>query len=146
MSYDDYDRIVRGFGIRFATVSGLAVVLDYEPTTVQESPLIYSVLDGFTSEVKGTTEATTWRTLHRLCIRWQDPQPSEQALREMAVAIKRAVAQDPRLGGMLVSAHGRGVAHITDADAGWITIDGILYRTLDLFSEALAYTAYPATA
>jgi hypothetical protein len=136
MSYQD---IVDGLHIRFATVTALKVILDYEPTAAQDSPLLYSLLDGFTREYDdiGESVEVTYRTLHRLCIRWQDNEECEQTLIALANDIPIAVDGDPRLG-LLLKGDG---ARIIQGDAGWVNIGGTEYRSLDFYSECTEFNA-----
>jgi hypothetical protein len=135
----EYEEITLGLHERFATVPELRVILDYEPTSAQDSPLIFSMLDGFEADTVGTVTTTVWRTAHTLCIRWQNPEEAERLLRRLAVAIPRAIRQQPRLQG-----HVRGVADIVMGDAGFTTIGDAEYRSLEFTSEVLVKSQYPA--
>jgi hypothetical protein len=136
----EYEAITLGIHERFATVPEIKVILDYEPTTAQDSPLIFSMLDGFEADTVGTVTTTTWRTSHMLCIRWQDAAEAERMLRRLAVSLQRVIRQQPRLHGRV-----RGVADIVSGDAGFTTIGGEEYRSLELISEVLTKTQYPAS-
>ena len=136
MSYQD---IVDGLHERFRLLDDLAVILDYEPTAAQDSPLLYSLLDGFVRvyDDVGESVEVTYRTLHRLCIRWQDNDEAEQTLIALANAIPIAVDGDPHLGTRL---KGDG-ARIVQGDAGWVNIGGTEYRSLDFYSECTEFNS-----
>lgn len=133
-----YAAVSAGLNEAIGTVTALKAVLDYEPTSVQTSPMVYSLLDGFDRQVAGLTTRTTYRTLHRLCIRWQDPAPSEEQVRTLVDAIAEAVEADPKLGGRLRP----GDAQITRGDAGWAQIGGATCRIVDFYSEVLEIDRY----
>lgn len=135
----EYEAITLGLHERFATVPELRVILDFEPTTAQDSPLLFSLLDGFEADTVGTVTSTIWRTSHMLCIRWQEPEEAERMLRRLAVSLQRVIRQQPRLQGRV-----RGVADIVSGDAGFTTIGGEEYRSLELISEVLVKSQYPA--
>jgi len=133
-----YQNIVQGLHERFATLSALKVVLDYEPTSIQDSPLLYSILDGFTRQVQGTHVRTTYRTLHRLCIRWQDPAIAEEMVEQLVDAIPEVLEADPRLGARVRP----GDAQIVRGEAGWARIGETTVRIIDFYSEVIELSAY----
>ncbi|MDD5059303.1 MAG: hypothetical protein PHQ60_15710 [Sideroxydans sp.] len=136
MSYSD---VVEGLHERFATVSALKAVLDYEPNSVQTTPLLYSILDGFERRVEGTVTYTTWRTLHRLLIPYQKPAQVEEDLAGLVMSIIEAVESSPKLGGRLRP----GDAQIVSGDADFIEIgDGNWYRRLDFYSQVVEMSRY----
>ena len=133
-----YAAVSEGLNAAIATVTALKAVLGYEPTSVQTSPMVYSLLDGFDRQVTGLTVRVTYRTLHRLCIRWQDPETSEEQVRTLADAIAEAVEADPKLGGRMRP----GDAQITRGDAGWAQIGNTTCRIVDFYSEVLEISGY----
>lgn len=113
-------------------VDGIKQTLDHEPRSLQNWPAIYSLLDGLVREYPGgTTVRVTYRTLHRVCIPWQDNAKAEATLDELADSLAAAIDADPTVGGVAYD------VSITAGDTGWVTIDGNEYRSLDLYSEAL---------
>jgi hypothetical protein len=126
-----YSEVVAGLKARYATLSAIKVRLDGEPTAVQDSPLIYTVLDSFKRAYKGTVVEMRYRLMSRLCIRWQYPEQSEATLISLVNAIPLAIDADWRLSG---AARG---ASVQTGDAGWVSIGGIEYRTLDFYIEVL---------
>lgn len=130
MSYAD---VVEGLHERLATVSALKVVLDYVPTSVQDCPIVWSALDSMKVTRSGQVRAVTYRTLHRVAVRWQDNEQAELEVIPLVDAIPAAVEADPHLGGRLVS----GFAEIDECQLQWGTIGGIEYRLLDFYSTVV---------
>lgn len=126
-----FETVMAGLNERYATVSGIKVRLDYEPSSVQNSPLIYSILDTMSREYPGTVVQVTYRIRSRLCIRWQNPEQAEATLIALVNAIPVAIDQDRRLGGVVRN------ARVQTGDAGWVTIGQIDYRTVDFWVEVL---------
>ena len=133
-----YAAVSEGLNAAIATVTALKAVLDYEPATLQTSPIVYSILDGFDRQVTGLTTRTVYRTLHRLCIRYQEPETSEAVVQALADSIAEAVEADPKLGGRMRP----GDAQITRGDAGWASIGGTTCRIVDFYSEVLEISRY----
>jgi hypothetical protein len=130
-----YEAISRGLQTRLATVEQIAAVLDYEPSAIQDAPLIYSLLDGFECRSETNTSRITWRTQHRLLIRWQDAEACEAELRSLVGLIRQAVAADRTLGGTAAD------AEMVFGDAGWLNVGGTEYRSMDFSSEVIEYEA-----
>ena len=98
--------------------------------------MIYSEIDGLERVTKGTSVEVTYRTLHRLCIRWQDNAVAEALLRTLLDAIPQAVDAAPKLSGACRN------AVITGGDGGWTEIGGTEYRTFDFYSEVTVMEPY----
>jgi hypothetical protein len=130
MSYSD---VLEGLHERFALVveTDLNLIIG-EPTAIHQVPALYSVLESFDRSYDGELVRVRYRTLHRLCIRWQDNLAAEEELAELVNAIPAMVEADPRLGKRLKA---RGDSKIVAGDAGWTTIGGTEYRSLDFHSE-----------
>lgn len=128
MSYSD---VLAGLHTRLDTVSGLTVVMG-EPASVQTSPLLYSALENVTREVQGTTVRVTYRTLHRLCIRWGEREQAEAELAALVNAIPMTIDASPRLGGQT-----RGQATMTAGEAGYVTLGGVVFRSMDFYSSVM---------
>lgn len=126
-----YSTIVAGMNARFATISDLTV-LDYEPTTI-EPPTIYTLLDSVRYNHQGQLKETTYRMLHRLCLRWQDNERAEEELFPYVNSIPQAVKNDPHLGGTLNA----GLASITEAIGTFVRIGNTTYRCIDFYSSVL---------
>ena len=126
----DYADIIDGLHDVFAAVSGLDVVLDYAPTAVHETPLMYSILDSVEVSKGGQVTTRRFRILHRLLVPWQDNEQAEVQIMPFVDSVVDAIDADPTLGGVLV----KGLAQITDIEALWVTIAGVEYRALDFYS------------
>lgn len=130
-----YESVVDGLHERFATVSGIELLLKYEPTSLQKLPAIYTLLDSYTREYEGHSQLVSvhYRILNRLCIRWQDNEKSELELMPFVNSIASAVDADPHLGGRLTATGGK--AKITDATSGWFPVGDTVYRILDIYAD-----------
>ena len=134
-----YTNVVEGLHERFATVTSLKVILDYEPNSIQTTPLLYSILDGFERRVDGTVTVTRWRTMHRLLLPVQKPEQAEEDLATLVMSIVEAVESSPKLGGRLRP----GDAQIISGDAGFLEMGtGNWYRRLDFYSEVVEMSRY----
>lgn len=130
MSYRD---VLDGLNERFETVATIEMVLDYEPTSVGVTPLMYSLLDTVAYSEQGQVHVTRYRILHRLCLLWQENEYAEQDLVPFVNSVPSAVEADPQLGGRI----GRGIATIGEAIATFVTIGGTVYRCLDFYSDVV---------
>ncbi len=131
-----YATILAAIHERLETVGGIEAILVGEPATVQVSSLIYSMLRSFTRESQGTTVKITYRTRHRLCIRYENPPKAEEALIGFVNTIPAAICA-PRKWGRIPG----GDMTITLGEAGFVTIGGIEYRSLDFTSEVIEFAA-----
>jgi hypothetical protein len=127
-----YATILAGLTERFETIAGLTV-LDYEPTSVQTTPLLYSLIESATYNVGGQVKARHYRILHRLLLPWQDVEQAEVDVMPWVNAIPDAVYADRSLDGRLQ----RGTTEIVEMQAGWATVGNITYRALDFYSDTL---------
>lgn len=128
-----YESVLEGLHERFQTISGLAAILNYEPTSIQTYPTLYSMLDDFEVARSGQVVAIRYRILHRLLFRWQH---NEQALAEMAPFVNDiidAVGADPHLGGRLTA----GYSEIVDGETMFVVIGGTECLALDVYSSTL---------
>lgn len=128
-----YATVLAGLHARFATVSGIAAMLTYEPATVQVSPLLYSVLDSVEITRAGQVRAYRYRILHRLLVPWQNNPQAELLLIPYVNSIPAAVDADPHLGTALTN----GIAEIVSIDALYVTFAGVTHRALDFYSSVL---------
>lgn len=109
-----------------------AVVLG-EPTSVQDAPMLYSEIQDFAREYPGNGVKITYRTIHRVCVRWQDNPEAELELIGFVNSIPAAVDARPKLGGAAND------SSIAEGESGWVTIDGVAYRFMDFISEAVEH-------
>jgi len=124
--------ILDGLEERFRLVPGIHVIIRYEPTSVQDYPLLYSMMENKQSS-GGEEAGLTWhyRILHRLVFRWQDNAGAAEELIPFVDAIPAAVDADPQLGGRL----DYGYAQISEVTLNWGKIGGTDCLFLDFISE-----------
>lgn len=128
-----YDAVLAGLHARYATVDGIKAILDYEPRAISNPPVLYSLLDTVTREQTAQLTIMRYRILSRLCVRWQDNEQAERELRPFVNSLPAAVDADPQFAGALA----RGMARVTDIQAVFVPINGVLYRCLDVYCEAV---------
>lgn len=128
-----YATVIEGLKLRFATVPGIKTILDYEPTSAQDTPLLYMLFDEAPRTQTGQVTVMPYRILCRLCIRWQDNRYAEQELIPFVNSLPAAIDQDPTLGGKIAS----GMARVINVQGIFVTIGGVLYRALDVTVEAI---------
>jgi len=128
MSYAD---VLDGLHARFQTIAGLTVAKG-EPAGMQVNKLLYSEFLGMQREHVGTTVRVTYRSRHRLLIRWGEREPVEEQLAELVNAVPIAIESNPHLGGQT-----RGQAILTTGEPGWVTIGQVTCRSCDFVSEVL---------
>jgi len=128
-----YSTVLAGLHERFATVTSIQAILDYVPTSIQDTPTLYSLLDNVTISRSGQVKATKYRILHRLVVRWQDNEGAELEIIPYVDSIPAAVDADNHLGGRLTS----GYAVIDEIEAVWVEISNVTYRALDFYSTVV---------
>jgi hypothetical protein len=121
-----YSTVLAALHTRLATVAGIAVLLDYEPMSLQELPALYSLLDSVERSYGGTVVTIHYRVLHRLCFRWQDEEQAEQELIPFVNSVPAALDEHNMRGGDVT---------VPNVEAVFVTIGGVLYRALDFYSE-----------
>lgn len=129
-----YSDVVTANSAILATVTGLKVRIVGEPTSLQETPAVYTLFE----DVRYTKYAQVWvRTYHtliRVCVRWQDNQAAELELAPFVDSIPDAFdAAGSHLNNTIPS----GQATLSDGSGGFVTIDGTEYRCIDFHQEAL---------
>lgn len=140
MAFVSYSQVVDGLHARFATVAGLPQldgdgniinILKYEPSVIQTTPTLYTLLDGFARSEGGQITTMRYRILHRLVLPWQDNEQAELALMPFVHSIPASVDLSPTLGGLITL----GLARITEAQSGFVIISDTKWRCLDFFSD-----------
>lgn len=128
-----YADIVDGLHIRFRTVDGLerAPLLMYEPTSIQQTPTLYTLLDRVDRSTSGQVQASLYRILNRIVFQWVDNEKAEEELMPYVDSVPLAVEADPQLGGIISS----GFAKMPEVVAVFVSIGGTLYRALDCYAE-----------
>lgn len=128
-----YETALAGLHECFRRVPRIQAILDYEPTSIQAWPTLYSLFDGAEFARRGQVKSTTYRTLHRLVFLWQDNERAEEEMIPYIDLIPAVVAADPHLSGALAS----GLATIDSVNAVWVTIAGVQCRALDFYSTVV---------
>lgn len=134
LSYTD---IVTGHHERFATVLDASRLLKYEPSGIDNPPLLYTVLVSFEDAPQGQIAARRYRLMHRLVLLWQDNQQAEIELMPYVDSIP-ATINGSTLGRRLNDRLTAGLAIISEARAGYIQVSGVWYRSLDFFSTVVS--------
>lgn len=123
----DYPDIVNALVPVLAQVPGISVVLPYEPTALHDLPAVYLLLDTIQRQRQNFVINKTYVIMTRLCLPWQDNEMAEHELIPLVDAVADAIDLSPQLGGALTS----GTAVCTSGLAGFVSIGGTLYRSLD---------------
>ena len=126
-----YQRISTGLHNLLAAVSGIQLVIESEPTSIPETPMIYSVLESETPAGEDMVIITTWRTKHSLVLPWQDTAEAEDTARTYMDALLAAFLANRTLSG--ACRH----CEMTSGETEFQTINGIEYRVVNCYSEAL---------
>lgn len=128
-----YREIVEALHVRFRTVEGLerAPLLTYEPTSIQATPTLYTLLDRVDRGIAGQVQTASYRILNRILFQWVDNERAEEELMPYVDSVPIAVEADPQLGGVISS----GIAKAPEVVAVFVSIGGTLYRALDVYVE-----------
>lgn len=127
-----YSAIVAAVKTQLEAVSGIEYVLDYEPSAIHETPMIYLLLDGLDRVDGGDAGiTTTYRIMATLVIRWQHNEQAEQDVLDLVDNVSSALDSDITLGGM------NGYALIVGAEAGYLDVSGTKYRIVEFSIEAV---------
>ena len=127
-----YATVLDAIHEHLAEVPGVNLLIIGEPRTLQTTPAIYSMLRSFTRTSQGTTVRIVYRTRHRLCVPWVHPEQAEEEIIGFTNAIPAALCALPDRGALP-----SGDMEITLGEAGFVTIGGTEYRSLDFYSEAV---------
>jgi hypothetical protein len=130
--------VYAGLAERFATVNGIKKIILGEPTGAVDPPVLYTAYESFERSQAGQITTMTHRFTHRLMLRWQDVAQSEAQLLSFVNAIAAAVDADPKLGGRIHS----GMARLSEATSGFVTISSTKYRVIDFTTTTLEKGAW----
>ena len=133
----DYSTVLAGMTEAFGTVSGIKVVLEYEPSVVAKTPLLYTIFRGYEKSEQGTRKAVHYRMLHRLCIARADEEASESALKPFVDSVPAAIEANPRLNDGTNDRIPSGHAAIVSSSGRYINIAGQIFRCIDFESDVL---------
>lgn len=136
-----YEAANEGLTEVLQSVTGLTRVLDYEPSSIPSTPMVYHLLDSFSRTQEGQVTVMRYRKLIRLIVLWQDNEKAEQKVIPFVNAIPAALDADPQLGGRIERGFAR-VSPDADAIAGFVRIGGVMYRSLDIFADIVDKAAY----
>ena len=114
-------------------VTALKAVLKYEPQTVQISPMAWVILDSYTKPV--AIQITTWkfRFAIRVVVPIQNSQEAEDLCVDTAIDVAAAIDANPQFSGVIVN----GMATSEDGQTGWLIINGVKCRVVDVFCTAM---------
>ena len=134
-----YATVLAGMTERLETLTGLKAVLDYVPTSIQTTPIAYSLLESVDIRQSGQGLTRETHILHRIVFAWQNNEGAELELIPYVDSVPAAVRADPQLGGRLATNLAEpnkmgGYAQIVQVEGGWVTIGGTEYRVLDCHS------------
>jgi hypothetical protein len=106
----------------------LQVVLDYEPQALHVVPAAYVVLDHYERTMRSQVVSMKYWDRVRVCVAWEDNEQAEHQLVPFVNGVPALIDQDPYLLGAVES----GFAYVESALAGYYSIGGTVYRTLDV--------------
>ena len=124
--------IWQGLFERFQTIEGLKAIILGEPTTIQETPLLYAAYASASQIMRSQAPARNLDGIvHEFAVRlvfdYQSNPDAEMQLLTLADSVPYAINLDARLGGRLTG----GVASCSSAISGFVLIASKLYRILE---------------
>lgn len=123
-----YVTVVAGVMERLQTIATLKVSLDYEPTSIQETPAAYVLYGGTRGRnTAGQVTVMPYEVRIRLLNKWQSNKECEAQMMPFVNSIPAAIDEDAQLGGRITS----GIAAVTDVEQGYIILGGVEYRRYD---------------
>ena len=125
-----------GLQERMETLTGLHDVLQYEPSSFGDTPLVYFLLDHFEDATQGQVSGTRYFVTIRLVVQWTDNEKAETQIIPYVDSIPAAIHADRQLGGRIRS----GMATKPGGEGGFIDAGSIKYRIVDFLTEVLDKT------
>jgi hypothetical protein len=132
-----YVTAIAGVQERLRTVSGLAYVINGEPTSVQAAPMAYTLFDSVVPIKSNQVQGARYRVLMRVAVQFQDNQAAEDQLAPFVDSVPAAFAASgvDENGNSYASLGGRVnvavVAEITSGEGGGFhSIAGTVHRTV----------------
>jgi len=122
-----YAIVVAGLKVRLETISTLVSVLPYAPTAIHDAPMAYMLFDHAEYTHNSPVKVSRYFVTIRVAVRWQDNEMAEVQMMPYVDSVPAAILADPQLGGRIPS----GMAMVTDAEGGFVTIAGVEYRVVD---------------
>jgi hypothetical protein len=126
-----YASVIAGMKAGLEAVTGIKYVLDYEPQTIQDTPIVFLLLDTIDREYTAQGSLYTYHVTATLVVNWQDNDAAEEAIIGLIEPIMTAFDADMTLGGRLYN----GAALFLSADAGFAQIGSRIYRIVDFTAE-----------
>lgn len=127
----------QGLEERFKSVDGLTNIILGEPTSIQDTPALYTALLRVERSQHGQVTAMHYFFTHRLVIGWQDNPQAEMQLLTFVNAIPASIDRSETLGGRIT----QGLAKVIAGDAGYVRIGETTYRICDFTSDVLEKAA-----
>jgi hypothetical protein len=114
-------------------VTALKAVLKYEPQSAHVAPIAWVILDSYTKPV--AIQITTWkfRFAVRVVVPIQNSQEAEDLCVDTAIDVAAAIDANPQFSGVIVN----GMATSEDGQTGWIILQGVKCRVVDVFCTAM---------
>lgn len=123
-----YSAVLTALQTRLAAVSGLVSVLKYVPAAINDTPMVYLLLDSAEVADKLQFADTTYQITARLMVRWQDNEQAELKIIPYVDSIPDVIRADPHLG---VTGASAPFAQTESIEGLWITAAGVEYRAVD---------------
>lgn len=112
-------------------VSSIKYVLDYEPATIQDTPMMYLLNDGGARLFAADVSNYTYNVTATLVVNWQDNDACEETVSGLLIPILESLDADISLGGALNG----GAALFLSWEAGYEQIGSRVYRIVDFAAE-----------
>lgn len=124
------DVVVEGLHERWASI-GMKRLLDHEPSVIQVTPILYTMLVDYEHSERGQVVTEVFTFMHRVVVDTSESKTAEPLVRKYVTTIPLAVEQDPQLGNRI----SRGISEIRKGEAGYVSINGTVYRIVDFYSR-----------
>jgi len=123
-----YSTVLTALQTRLATVSGLVSVLKYVPAAINDTPMVYLLLDSAAPADKLQFADVTYQITARLMVKWQDNEQAELTVIPYVDSIPDVIRANPHLG---VTGAGAPFAQIESIEGLWVTVANVEYRAMD---------------
>lgn len=126
-----YTGAIAAIKVALEAVSGIKYVLDYEPATIQDTPMIYLLNDGGERLFAADVSDYTYTVTATLVVNWQDNDACEETVAGLLISIMESLDADMSLGSVLNG----GAALFLSWEAGYEQIGSRVYRIVDFSAE-----------
>lgn len=127
-----------GLAERLQTVVGVENIILGEPSTAHALPCLYGALRSVTRSQDVQVTSVRYVFLLRLIVLWQERAEAEAELLSFVNSIPASIDADATLGGRL----GSGMARVSNGTAGFMTMNGTVYRIIDFTADVLEKAGY----